>query len=284
MSRILACLDASSYTTAVCDFAGWAAIRLGLGVELLHVVQRKSAIAARQDLSGAIGLGIKSELLEELTRIEEAQGKLAIESGRALLSAAEARLREASVQHIELVHLHGGIVETILERENLARLVVMGKRGASSDFASAHLGSKIERVLRASSKPLLACPAEFTAPGSIVIAYDGGRSSARAVDLVRTSPLFAGLAVHLLRAGLDTPKNRDELAAAVQQLQRVGLQVSSELVQGAADRVIGECMASRPDAMLVMGAYGHSPLRNLIIGSTTTATIRAAPAAIMLVR
>ncbi|WP_158010640.1 hypothetical protein [Tardibacter chloracetimidivorans] len=29
-----------------------------------------------------------------------------------------------------------------------------------------------------------------------------------------------------------------------------------------------------PGAILLMGAYGHSPLRTLIVGSTTTAMIR----------
>ena len=67
MSRILACIDASTYATSVVDLAAWAAKGLGVDVELLHIVQRKDAIAARHDHSGAIGLGVKSELLEELT-------------------------------------------------------------------------------------------------------------------------------------------------------------------------------------------------------------------------
>jgi len=85
MNRILACIDASTYATSVVDLAAWAATRLGADVELLHVVQRKDAVASRNDHSGAIGLGVKSELLEELTRIEEAAGRLAIEEGRILL-------------------------------------------------------------------------------------------------------------------------------------------------------------------------------------------------------
>jgi hypothetical protein len=63
MSKILACLDASPYAASVCDLSAWVAPRLSWGVELLHVVQRKSAVTARHDLSGAIGLGVKSELL-----------------------------------------------------------------------------------------------------------------------------------------------------------------------------------------------------------------------------
>src|SRR5690554_3574685 len=113
MSKILACIDASSYAEAVCDLTAWVATRLGWEVELLHVLQRKSAVNSRHDLSGAIGLGVKSELLEELTRIEEAHGKIAMEGGRALLAAAENRLQAANIAEVTSVHLHGGIVETI---------------------------------------------------------------------------------------------------------------------------------------------------------------------------
>ncbi len=73
MRNILACIDASSYAASVCDLAAWAARKLEKPVELLHVVQRRDAVAERHDLSGAIGLGVKSTLMEELTQFEEAE-------------------------------------------------------------------------------------------------------------------------------------------------------------------------------------------------------------------
>ena len=61
----------------------------------------------------------------------------------------------------KLLHRHGGIVETILEREEDARVVVIGKRGASQEFAAGHIGSKIERVVRASNRPVLVASREI---------------------------------------------------------------------------------------------------------------------------
>ena len=75
--------------------------------------KRKDAVAERHDLSGAIGLGVKSSLLEELTRLEEADARLQVERGRVLLAAGEARLRAAGAANVRLLHRHGGIVETI---------------------------------------------------------------------------------------------------------------------------------------------------------------------------
>lgn len=284
MPKILACIDASPYAEAVCDLAAWVANRLAWNVELLHVVQRKSAVTARHDLSGAIGLGVKSELLEELTRIEEAQGKLAVEGGRALLAAAQSRLQAANVAQVKSVHLHGGIVETIIEREADANLIVMGKRGASSEFAPGHIGSKIERVLRASSKPLLVAPQRLTDLKRAVIAYDGGKSVSRALAVVTDSQVLKGLQVHLVMAGADSAERREQLDEIVRLFEHSGHEASCSLIPGAPEQVIADCVAANPDSMLIMGAYGHSPLRNLIVGSTTTAMIRTVEAPILLVR
>jgi MFS superfamily sulfate permease-like transporter len=212
MNRILACIDASTYATSVVDLAAWAATRLGADVEL-HVVQRKDAVASRNDHSGAIGLGVKSELLEELTRIEEAAGRLAIEEGRILLDAGGTRLKEQGIT-VASMHLHGGIVETIVEREADAALVIIGKRGASGEFATDHIASKVERVVRASDKPVLIASREAKAPDAVVIAFDNSPAACRAVRHVATSLLFGGLPRTPCLAGPDDGKHRDQLGAA----------------------------------------------------------------------
>lgn len=281
MNRILACIDASSYTGSVLTLAAWSARRLSASVELLHVVQRKDAVGARRDLSGAIGLGVKSELLEELTRIDEAESRLAVEHGRVLLAGASERLRSEGLA-VETLHRHGGIVETIVEREADADLVVIGKRGASGEFATDHIGSKVERVVRASNKPVLIASREIRDLTEVVVAFDGSAAATRAVQFVASSPLFAGLGVHLVMAGPEEANHRRQLDGAAALLTCA--KSSAHLFESRAFKVIGDFMLGRAGAMLVMGAYGHSPLRTLIVGSTTTTMIRTVHAPVLLVR
>ena len=110
MENVLAAIDASAYATSVCGYAGWAAKRLSLPVELLHVVQRQDAITARKDLSGAIGLGVKSDLMEELVRLSEEGSRTEIEKGRVMLKAGEQLLRESGNTFISTLHGHGWVV------------------------------------------------------------------------------------------------------------------------------------------------------------------------------
>ncbi|WP_417517910.1 universal stress protein [Minwuia sp.] len=282
--RILACIDASAYATSVSDLAAWAADRLSASVEVLHVVQRKDAVAARKDLSGAIGLGVKSDLLEELTRIDEAEARLAIERGRLLLDASVKRLRDAGIAEVMPLHRHGGIVETIIEREQDSVVVVIGKRGASGEFAADHLGSKVERVVRSSAKPVIVAPLAFRPPDTAVIAYDGSALSLKAIEIVASSDLFDGMAVHLVSAGPDHASQRSKLEQAAARLTGRRGEIVTKMLDGQADRAIRDYVADLPAGMLVMGAYGHSPLRRLIVGSTTTTMIRTVDAPILLIR
>jgi nucleotide-binding universal stress UspA family protein len=282
MRHILACIDASAYAASVCDLAAWASRRLELPVELLHVVQRKDAVAERRDLSGAIGLGVKTDLLEELTRLEAADARLKVEQGRALLAAGEERLRAAGAADVRIVHRHGGIVETIIEREAEARVIVIGKRGASHEFATGHIGSKIERVVRASEKPVIVASRDAEAPRAIVFAYDASPAADRALERLANSPLFAGLPIHIVMAGAEDDGARRSLEAAAGRLR--DREVTTTLRRARPEPLIAGIVEETPGAMLVMGAYGHSPLRTLIVGSTTTAMIRTVHVPVLLVR
>jgi len=283
MEHVLACIDASSYADSVCDLAAWSSKRLRMPVELLHVVQRSDAVTARGDLSGAIGLGVKTSLMQELVELEAAEAKLKVERGRALLAAGEKRLREGGAFDVRTLHRHGGIVETILEREQGARVVVIGKRGASHEFAENHIGSKIERVVRASTKPVLIASREYVEPQNIVFAYDASPAAERALGRLVESTLFTGLPVNIVMADTDNEAHRRALNSAAARLgeERV---VTTTLEPGKPESLIVGIVDQTPGAMLVMGAYGHSPIRTLIVGSTTTTMIRTVHVPVLLVR
>ncbi len=120
-------------------------------------------------------------------------------------------------------------------------------------------------------------------PRAIVFAYDASPAAGRALERLINSPLFDGLPVHIVMADSDDEAHRRALDGAVTQLQ-VGHDVSSTLQKGKPEQIICDIVFQTPGAMLVMGAYGHSPLRTLIVGSTTTAMIRTVKAPLLLVR
>ncbi len=282
MARILACIDPSLYGTSVVDHAAWAAGRTGASVRLLHVLDRAAQPAPAADRSGTLGIDESEELLRELAALDEARGKLALRRGRALLAGAEARLRAAGAGDVACVQRHGALVDTIAEFEAEADLVVIGKRGEAADFAVGHLGANLERVLRASTRPVLVASRGFRPIRRFAIAHDGGPAALKAVGYAAREPLLQGLAGHLVTvaatsspAGAATGGTGALLDQAAGMLRRGGQAVAMEVLHGEAEQAIAAYVAAAEIDLLVMGAYGHGRIRALLIGSTTTALLRA---------
>tara|TARA_R110002110_G_scaffold228861_3_gene444273 strand:+ start:3204 stop:4058 length:855 start_codon:yes stop_codon:yes gene_type:complete len=284
MSRIIALVDSSIYAQSVCDHAAWIAARTGAGVELLHVLGHRRGAGAPNNLSGNIALGARSTLLKDLSDRDAETAKVSQKSGRVILDAAKSRLEAAGVKDVTARLRIGDIVEEVAEFEAGADLILIGKRGDAADFATLDLGSNLERIVRSSRKPVVVAARAFTPVERFLIAFDGGPSSRKAVDYVAASPLFAGLSCRLLTVGSDTPETRDRLAQATATLEAAGLDVSAEIVQGPPDLLIASEVETGGIGLLVMGAYGHSRIRRLIIGSTTAEMIRLCKIPVMLFR
>ena len=280
--RIIALVDASIYAKSVCDHAAWAASRTGLDVELLHVLGRREA-PERQDLSGAIALGARSTLLGELAELDAQRAKLAQAHGRAILDDARALLDKAGVTATASLR-RGDIVEAVAECEPHAAWVMIGKRGEAADFAKGHLGSNLERVVRSAKKPVFVASRAFRPIGRLLVAYDGGASAMRAVDHVARSPLYAGLEATIVTVGADADKTARGLEDARAMLAAGGIEAQTRVVSGQPEAALGDLIEAEGFDLLVMGAYGHSRIRSLIIGSTTTEMIRSCKVPVVLVR
>lgn len=281
--KIIALVDGSTYSASVCDHAAWVAGRTGAPVELLHVLGRREG-PQTQDLSGAIRLGARTALLEELADLDAQRSKLVAQRGRAILEDAHAILIRDGVVQITTSLRHGEIVETVAKGAEDAAMILIGKRGEAADFAKGHLGSNLERIVRASLLPVLVASRAFKPVAKVLLAFDGGVSARKAVDHLARDPLFTGLSVHVVTVGSTSSEATKGLADAAARLQSAGLSVQTAVIQGRPEIALGRTVESDGFDMVVMGAYGHSRIRSLIIGSTTTEMIRSCKVPVLLIR
>lgn len=281
--KIIALVDGSVYSASVCDHAAWIAQRTGAPVELIHVLGRREA-PEKQDLSGAIRLGARTALLEELAALDAQRAKLISQRGRAILDDARAILEKDGVSDVTTRLRHGDIVEAVAEVEGDARVIIIGKRGEAADFAKGHLGSNLERIVRASHKPVFVASRSFRPIGKVLVAYDGGSSAMKAVDHIARSPLFQGLEVHVVTVGSASTEVKKGLEDAKALLKAAGIEAETSILPGQPETALGKLVDEAQFDMLVMGAYGHSRIRSLIIGSTTTEMIRSCKVPVVLMR
>ncbi|MGV8990592.1 MAG: universal stress protein [Thiobacillus sp.] len=284
MSQVIACIDGSSITLAVCDYAAWASRQLDAPLDFLHVLG-KSEYPIPVDLSGNIGLGSREHLLQELAELDEKRSKVALEQGRLMLDAAKARaLDDGVTSPITSRQRHGELVDTLIEFESDIRLLVMGRQGEQGDSAGEHIGSHLENVVRTLHRPILVIPADYSEPQRILIAFDGSATTRKAVEMVAASPLFCSLPCHVVMVGADKPEAHEQLEWARATLAKAGFEVTASLRAGQVEDVLCAYRTEHAIDLIVMGAYGHSKIREFLVGSTTTKLIRQSKVPLLLLR
>lgn len=283
MNDIIACIDGSRASRFVCDYAAWASLRLDAPLTLLHVIHNPHA-ERPADLSGNIGIDSREQLLDEMVELEERRGRLLREQGKVLLADAEQRVQNEGIAHPQRLLRHGTITDTLGELQAQAQLVVLGKQGRDGDRVARHVGSHLESIIRTLQRPILVAPLSYRQPERFLIAYDGSATADQVVERVGQSPLLRGLPAHLLMVAAEEPANRGLLEQAAARLASYGFAVHARLQPGTVAEVMGAYSKEHDIHLVAMGAYGHSRLRQLFVGSTTTRMIMESPLPLLILR
>ncbi|MDF1818272.1 MAG: universal stress protein [Immundisolibacteraceae bacterium] len=282
--RIVACVDQSEFARYVTDYAAWAAKRINAPLELLHIIDRHPEISSSDDHSGALGPNAQENLLSQLSDEDETRSKAARERGRLFLNELRQQAVTAGAPSVDVRQRLGELEETLVEQQEGVRLFVIGRRGKSAQSTQRDLGRNVERVVRALHRPILTTTDSFKVPERVLIAFDGGITTRRGIERIATSPLFAGLPIHILMSGKPKADAPRQLEWAVDRLTSAGFNATSELVPGDAESVIAQAVSDRQIDLLVMGAYHHSPLRSALFGSKTSDLLRASKSPTLLLR
>ncbi|WP_017429730.1 universal stress protein [Vreelandella jeotgali] len=283
--HVMAAVDGSSFSASVCDYAAWVSQALSTPLMFVHAVDNHPPTAESPDLSGSLRLGARETLMAELSELDEKRARINREQGRLMLEAACERAREQGVSDVRSCQRNGTLVETLADHEDATRLLVLGKRGERADQASGHLGSNLERAIREIRRPTLMVPSgDFRRPQKVMIAFDGSKTSRKGVEMLAQSPLFKGLECHVVTVGPDTAEHRMALAWAVDVLQQAGHAAEGAIKAGDTEATLHAYETDNAIDMTVMGAYGHSRIRQLLVGSTTTSMLRNAHVPVLILR
>jgi nucleotide-binding universal stress UspA family protein len=250
---------------------------------LLHVLD-EDRYPVDPDLAGNIGLGTREHLLEELAELDHKRSKLALEHGHHMLDEAEKRVIEAGVTDVIQRQRHGGLTESLLALENQTRLLVVGLHGESSSQGHVRVGGQVETIIRSVHRPIMLVPDEFTAPRSAMLAFDGSATAFKGVELLAGSPVFSGMPLHIVMIGADTNDRWEQLKQAERMLAGLGVEVHLAIRAGDVEKTLHSYQDENDIDILVMGAYGHSRIRQFLVGSTTTNMLNTALKPLVILR
>ncbi|MDA1118758.1 MAG: universal stress protein [Proteobacteria bacterium] len=199
-------------------------------------------------------------------------------------SQAQARFRDATRKHgdtsAEWRASDGDADTAVRQSARYADLVVAGQPEAADEGG---LRGLADELALSAGRPVLFVPyaGRFAALGKrVLIAWDAGREAARAV----TDALpFLQRAEAVEVAAFDPERGRrghgEQPGADIAlYLARHGVKVTVHQQSGAGYEVGGQILSRAADAsadLIVMGAYGHSRVRELVLGGATRSMLEA---------
>ncbi|NLC36774.1 MAG: universal stress protein [Alcaligenaceae bacterium] len=279
MNNVTACLDGASYTKSVCDYAIWAARRLNAPLEFLHVLTRQSDV--KTDASGSIGLGAQESLLQELADLDERRSIIAREHGSQLLDGARQFALQAGISQVSTRQRHGELTDTLVALEPDTRLYVLGQHDQDAKPKRFLLDHNLESAVRTLHRPILVANSTFTEPSRCMIAFDASATGRKMIEMVADSPLLRGTECQIVTVGNAA---QEALQWASEKLTAAGLQVTTHPLDGEPAAAMRNHARQNGIELIIMGAYGHSRIRHLIVGSTTTTILRESQVPVLVLR
>jgi len=268
--QVLACIDGASLTESVCDYASWIAKKVNVPLKLLHTINHHHESSDKTNLSGNIGLGAQEHLMEEITTLEQQQGKLKMQQGKIMLQAAKERVKKNGLSDPICVQRHGDLIEALVDLEDDIRVLVLGLRGQTHENQSNQVGGKLEAVIRSLHRPTLIVNEAFTEPKRLMIAYDGSDAADKAVDMVAERALYKGLDCHLVCVNKNQDTAEKLLEQATKRLQATdNVKVIIAKLTGKADLELCAYQQQYDIDLTVMGAFSHTRLHDKLLGSFT---------------
>jgi nucleotide-binding universal stress UspA family protein len=150
-------------------------------------------------------------------------------------------------------------------------LILLGQQTYFHFETQAMADGTLETVLRRSHRPVVAVPRELPRDGRVMVAYDGSRPAARALESFQSSGLGKGQEVHVVSVAADEKTAARRAEEGTKFLCFHGIEAQARPLPSAeapAELLLRQ--ASELDAsMIVLGAYGRSRVSEFLFGSIT---------------
>jgi nucleotide-binding universal stress UspA family protein len=178
----------------------------------------------------------------------------------------------------------GDPADSILREAHRCDVVMLGRETHFRFETQDAPDPTLAKVLRRSPRPIVVVPEELSAGNGVVVAYGGGREVARTLQTFQLLGLAAGETVHLVsvhREGWEAG-SLARLACYFLEAHGAAYKLHDLESGGEPAEVLLEQVRKLRPRLLVMGAHGHHPLRDLFATSVTRAVLRACPVPVLI--
>ncbi|MFZ0389474.1 MAG: universal stress protein [Calditrichia bacterium] len=278
IKSILLAVDGSAYTEPV----------LMQGISLARYFKAHLKVLTVIDVrifEWAVAIGVEgfAPVIPSSAYLDESQ-KLLEQKAEEVLKRTREILQDKDIS-FSLEKESGNPIDTICEKARLVDLVIMGARGEFAKWSDKMLGATLESLSRICIKSLLITQRAYREIKKILIAYDGSNNASRALTFGAHFAETMKIPLVVLTVSAEEKEGDRILEEAREYLQPYRLsELSFHNVTGEAAAQIVKAAEKENADLIVMGSYGHSRIREAILGSNTVQVMRNADVPVLLAR
>ena len=278
IKSILLAVDGSVYTDSVLDHGIDLAKKLDAFVRVVTIVD----VRIYEWVLNTGGEGYMPVIPSNVFHDESF--KFHNERADALIASVNDKLKTTQIK-FEAEKMEGSPVEMICELSRQVDLVVLGARGDYARWGDRMLGATLESVSRQSHAPIMIVDQKFKAFEHITCAYDRSEYSIHALKLTAFLGGSLKYPVEVVSIDNDAQERKSTLEEAKKYLDPHQVEARYRHEAGDAAEILIQVTKNAPKpTVLLMGSYGHSRIREAIIGSTTVQVMRSAQKPIIVAR
>lgn len=278
IKSILLPVDGSIYSESVLNHGKYLAQKLNAFLRIITIVDVRT-------YEWTLNVGSEGYMpVVPATVYQDESHKFLTERADGLVKKISEHLKETNLKY-ECQRLDGSPAEIICELGRQVDLIIMGERGDYAKWDVTILGATLESVSRQCHTPLMVVDKTFNELKNVIVAYDSSEYSNKALKLAAHFAEGLKLPIEILTIGNDENFRKECLNEAKKYLEPYQFEAQYRHEAGHAAEVIIEVTKNVSDySLLVMGSYGHSRIREAILGSTTVEVMRNAAKPILMAK
>jgi len=262
INRIIVGTDGSEYSISAEDYGIYLSKKLVKPVLAVYVMDlRLINEAFIEDILGMIGF-------TEYINLSEKMKEYLDKKGEAILKAFAIKCRNAGAD-CSIAQIYGVVADELVNIADRDDLIIIGKRGVHEDILPLHIGSTTDAVVKKSKCPVLVAEKKFRIPKNIAICFDGREKSIKAIDYVSYLNKYLNFENIKVITVLNDKVDRDDIEIKLS--KKAKFEYEMVFLEGYPEEKLEDYLNSNADNidLAVIGAFGESKLKELILGSTT---------------
>jgi nucleotide-binding universal stress UspA family protein len=228
------------------------------------------------DISASLGFAPFQNYLPKFQEILEERSDLILNTIEEMIVNCNIKFRKKRLT---------GVVSTLISDEaKKFDMVVIAQRGEHAQWSSGLLGSTTESVVRKTPRPVLVTAKTFRKIKNVTVAYDGAIESSNSLKTAFEMFLDDSFKINVVIVS-DNTEEKEKLTAEVNEFSSpYNKKVDIAVLSGDSGKAIIDYAEANLSDIIFMGAFSHSRLHDIILGSTAAYILRKSEIPVLLNR